>query len=303
MIMRLFSIALMLLVISQSSAQQPAENKQVPDQDLQGVWIVTGLETGGKAESGPYRGSFLFLKDKAILREGYPQIEYALVLDGSKRPNKYIDLTIKNKTVLGIYRIENDVLTLCVSMGGVRPTDFSTKAGSDCERFTMRPKYTDKKMTFAVDIPGKPEEKQLKITTTSGEITCSSAVSRNDAERLSYLVSVMPITSKLDKPALDEAMNALKKAMLTEVRITPKSMDDPGTEFKSVTLTGLEWNIGADTKGSKDKATAKIRVFAAGENRENLFGLMVVGTLDDGARSRNLVNRFWESFELLPVRP
>ena len=100
-IMRRFSFALLLLAISQSSAQQPPGTRQASEQDpLQGVWIVTGLETGGKAESGPYRGSFLFLKDKAILREGtqgtYQPIDYAYTLDSSKKP-KSIDLTIKNK--------------------------------------------------------------------------------------------------------------------------------------------------------------------------------------------------------------
>src|SRR5580698_333338 len=110
--MRRLSFALLLFVMSQTSAQQPAETKQASDQDhLQGVWVVTGLETGGKGEAlGPYRGSFLFSKDKAILREGtYPPIEYTFSLDPGKTP-KSIDLTIKNKSIYGIYKIDNDEL-------------------------------------------------------------------------------------------------------------------------------------------------------------------------------------------------
>ena len=54
-------------------------------------------------------------------------------LDGSARP-RAVDLRLtggpdKGKSVLGIYKLEGDRLTICAGIGDKRPREFTTKAG------------------------------------------------------------------------------------------------------------------------------------------------------------------------------
>jgi uncharacterized protein (TIGR03067 family) len=304
---RLASMPFLLLLSAlagQSTAQPPADPKQKSDQDLvQGIWVITSLETGGKAE--PFnnnKGSFLFSKDKVTLREStYSPIEFSFSLDPTKTP-KSIDLTVKDHVIRGIYKFENDELFLCVSMGGSRPTEFSTKAGTDCERFVMKRSrwisYTEK-TGFVVEIPGKPEERTRKTETAAGEVSCSLLIVRSETERVSYLVSTAPLARKLNEKEQDELIDAFKKTLLTEMAVSPSIPPEPAKEFKTSNYSGREWTIATDMMGSKDKVVAKIRIFVSGDK---IYGLMVTG-LDEAARSRINAERFWDSFKLTSTKP
>jgi hypothetical protein len=182
-------------------------------------------------------------------------------------------------------------------MGGPRPTAFKTTAGGDCERFTMKrsrwEKYTDKTHAFTVELPGKPEERKRKMETALGEASASFLVVRTDNDRLSYVVSILPLEKKPSDKQLEELMDSLRKAMLGELSLTSASLSEPGKESKLTSYTARDWTIPTNAIGSMDKYTARIRMFVAGDK---LYGLMAA---DSGEPARSwIVPLFWSSFEL-----
>jgi uncharacterized protein (TIGR03067 family) len=302
-----FTFALSLFLIAYSGAQQPMDQKEKSDQELlRGNWDIVGLESGSKSETFNYKGNrFSFGKEKATLKEGsFPPIDYTFTLDSTKSP-KIIDLTVKGNTLHGIYKLENETLMLCISMGGPRPTDFATKAGGDCERITMKrsrwEKYTDKHFGFTIELPGKPEERTRELDTLVGQVTTSFLVVKG-TDRANYLVSILPLSGKVQEKDHDEIMDTLKKAMLAELSLSiPKSP----VETKSTNSSGgRDYAIAADVMGSMDKVdkvTARIRMSVLGDK---LYGLMAVGGDENAARVRpNTVSLFWSSFAPLPAKP
>ena len=69
------------------------------------------------------------------LREGKPFIAAGTAIDPTKNPMtidfSYTDGDLKGKAAVGIYKIEDDLLTICrTTPGGTRPTEFASKPGS-----------------------------------------------------------------------------------------------------------------------------------------------------------------------------
>src|SRR5262245_7860176 len=126
-VMRRLAFAALLFVFACGVVAQQPEPRQKTDLELiQGEWHIVGLDSGGKVElEKNYKwNTFLFRKDKdrvvdvAILRESvYGPVEFIVTLDSTKTP-KVIDLAVKGNTVHGIYKLDGDDLTLCVSIGG-----------------------------------------------------------------------------------------------------------------------------------------------------------------------------------------
>jgi uncharacterized protein (TIGR03067 family) len=101
---------------------------------LQGVWLAESMEINGKPASTKELAStrFTFMKDKTLIRdsksEGKDQEATHLMADFTQSP-WLLDITIKNKTLHGIFEVNGDVLKVCYETGNNsenRPTKFST---------------------------------------------------------------------------------------------------------------------------------------------------------------------------------
>jgi uncharacterized protein (TIGR03067 family) len=113
----------------------PAAEVKKDEDRLQGEWKVQSLENAGKkAEPKEFANWKLIVSgDKMKALDGKDVMdEYSFRLDPAAKPPA-IDMTIlagesKDKTLVGIYRLEGDTLTVCVSEPGKRdrPKEFRT---------------------------------------------------------------------------------------------------------------------------------------------------------------------------------
>jgi RNA polymerase sigma-70 factor (ECF subfamily) len=101
------------------------------EEKIVGTWAVVSEERGGQKEpEEKLKGLRLILGagGKASQKQGEREEEGASYkLDPAKTP-KEIDVSVENKVLPGIYKLEEDTLTLCVDHGGgERPTEFVSK--------------------------------------------------------------------------------------------------------------------------------------------------------------------------------
>ena len=105
---------------------------------LEGTWKVVGMEAGGsKVPEADLEGSRWVIKGNTYTFTLGGMIEKGkLRLDADKKPAT-IDVEItegsdKGKTQVGIWKLENDRLTVCCAAAGdkERPKEFATKTGT-----------------------------------------------------------------------------------------------------------------------------------------------------------------------------
>jgi RNA polymerase sigma factor (sigma-70 family) len=120
----------------QKEEPRPADKERPEKTDaerLRGAWAALSVEQAG----GPWPGrlvegyGLVFGDGKVTFRRaGSGSIQYTLKLDEAAKP-KTIDWTLGGVTCLGIYRLNGDILKLCVSGSKEnRPTEFATREGS-----------------------------------------------------------------------------------------------------------------------------------------------------------------------------
>jgi uncharacterized protein (TIGR03067 family) len=121
------------IVVGAPDKEKPA--KEPPS--LVGEWLGESGVRGGKPDNPPAGTSITFTADgKVLMKEGGggKTEEGAYKADPKKSPAE-IDITPpaadKGEKVIGIYKIEGDTLTMCISMGGERPKEFASPAGSE----------------------------------------------------------------------------------------------------------------------------------------------------------------------------
>jgi uncharacterized protein (TIGR03067 family) len=103
-------------------------------QKLQGTYKMASLEVDGKSVSEEkLKSSTLTIKgDKYIVKVNDQTYETQMTLDPEKKPKtidmKFLDGANKDKSTLGIYKIDGDTFTMCrgLNPGQTRPQDFGT---------------------------------------------------------------------------------------------------------------------------------------------------------------------------------
>jgi uncharacterized protein (TIGR03067 family) len=115
-------------------AAGPGRGADADKDELQGVWIATSIETNGApAPAREVEGTrFTFTGEKVLVRhpkDGGKEEEGAFKADPKKSP-RHLDITIRNKTLHGIYEVKGDELKVCYETGDKRenrPTRFATR--------------------------------------------------------------------------------------------------------------------------------------------------------------------------------
>jgi uncharacterized protein (TIGR03067 family) len=124
-----------------AGAPSPKEKEDAAKQEqqkLQGVWKPASVETGGekREEKDIANWKLTIAGNKITAKDGDELLnESTFTLDPSAKP-KAIDVTCtggadKGKDFKGIYLLEDDTLTICVTEGKDRPEGFVSKANTD----------------------------------------------------------------------------------------------------------------------------------------------------------------------------
>lgn len=136
------SLLLGLALAVGAPAKKDAPAKDPPS--LVGEWVGESGMRGGMPDNPPAGASITFTADgKVLLKEGpdrKPEMG-TYNADPKKNPAE-IDITPppeeKDANLVGIYKIDGDTLTLCFSMGGERPREFVSPAGSEIMLITCK---------------------------------------------------------------------------------------------------------------------------------------------------------------------
>lgn len=126
---RAIAVGTILTLLSLNLAAEKPKPKSDKEQ-LQGSWQGTKLEVNGQTAPANIisQGKYVFKENKLTIFNGDKNDQESdFTLDPDKDP-KTIDLVAtsgpaKGKKMLGIYKIKDDVLTLCI--GEDRPKEFS----------------------------------------------------------------------------------------------------------------------------------------------------------------------------------
>jgi RNA polymerase sigma-70 factor (ECF subfamily) len=115
-------------------ANKPAVvgKKEAPkdEEKILGTWaLVSGEEGGEKApEEAINKWKLIFAADgKLTSKRGEKGQELTYTLDPAKKPKEFSCTNDKGQTMLGIYKLDGDTLTVCYDRGGDRPTEFASE--------------------------------------------------------------------------------------------------------------------------------------------------------------------------------
>ena len=131
--MKVFPLVALVAGAWLASAAGTGRGAEADKDELQGVWVPTSMEINGQPASAKEveRTRFTFKGEKLLFRhskdEGKEE-EGTFKADSKKSP-KQLDITIKNKTLHGIYEVKGDELKVCYETGEKpenRPTKFAT---------------------------------------------------------------------------------------------------------------------------------------------------------------------------------
>jgi uncharacterized protein (TIGR03067 family) len=130
-------------VLLAQAANQDKENPNADRELIQGTWKVVSVKDGGRqpAQQEVEGAKMVIAKDTLVLMlpDG-KKIEATYHIDPSRDP-KWIDVTDTkaNRTMLGLYKLKGDDLTIVLDEGGERgrSTDFVSEQGSPNDWLTV----------------------------------------------------------------------------------------------------------------------------------------------------------------------
>jgi uncharacterized protein (TIGR03067 family) len=130
----------------------PSKDPPKKEDTLVGVWAGESAVRGGMVRPVPEGGITLTFtaEGKFLVKEGTnEEREISTYKADAKKNPAEIDLTPppgKDKPILGIYKLDGDTLTLCISDddGGGRPTKFESPDGSRVMLMTLKRAKKDK---------------------------------------------------------------------------------------------------------------------------------------------------------------
>jgi uncharacterized protein (TIGR03067 family) len=137
-------LTLCLLGVAALADPAPLEPAKAELKKLEGVWIVESHEHGGKKTPAKKLITWnLTVKgDRFTTREGLELLDESEVKLNPKARTIDLKLTAgpdKGQTVLGIYKLEGGVLTVCVAEPGKpRPGAFAAKEGTGATLFVFK---------------------------------------------------------------------------------------------------------------------------------------------------------------------
>lgn len=123
------SFALIFLItgaLLDTAAAQDAQGS------ILGTWQIISLQDGGRTapDEALAGAQWSITGDMIVQKAGGQTLELSYVLDSSKTPS-WIDLKAEGRTMLGIYELEGDMLTVCFAEA--RNADRSTAFESEPE--------------------------------------------------------------------------------------------------------------------------------------------------------------------------
>jgi RNA polymerase sigma factor (sigma-70 family) len=126
-----------VLCARQALADKPAAagKDQAPkdEEKILGTWAVVSHEEGGQRapEEAIKEAKVIFAADgKMTGKQGGKEQEFTYKLDPARKPKEFDGTNDKGRTVLGIYKLDGDTLTICFNRLGDRPTAFASKEGT-----------------------------------------------------------------------------------------------------------------------------------------------------------------------------
>jgi uncharacterized protein (TIGR03067 family) len=120
------------VIIAVDARHSHADEKDAPkdEEKILGTWTIVSWEEGGeKVAQDVIKGvKVTFAADgKMTVKQGEKEQEFTYQLDPAQKPKAIDGTNAQGQTVLGIYKLDRDSLTICYARGGDRPTEFASK--------------------------------------------------------------------------------------------------------------------------------------------------------------------------------
>jgi len=121
------------LVLADKPAVANKDKAPKDEEKILGTWALVSYEEGGQKapEERIKDGKVIFAADgKLTAKLGEREQEFTYQLDPAKKPKEFSITDDKDRTALGIYKLDGDTLTVCFARpvpGADRPTEFASK--------------------------------------------------------------------------------------------------------------------------------------------------------------------------------
>jgi uncharacterized protein (TIGR03067 family) len=143
--MRLHSFLILVVVLSLAADAPKDDAVKKELKKVEGTWVLTsGEEKEDKVSDDVLKNTSLTIEgNKHTFKIGDQTIAGTHTVDPTTKP-KSIDTAqtegpFNGKTLLGIYKLEGDKLTLCLALPDKeRPTEFTTKSGTGTLLYTFK---------------------------------------------------------------------------------------------------------------------------------------------------------------------